>query len=148
MIAARRKTHRLVLQRRLEVGRRLVPLRLPVQLHVVAIWRPELVRRSVTEVTIAPAFAESHFFNHRDPSLQRFRPSRAERHVPHFGKLAGGQLQGVELVVVPAAQVHRLALTAALGHAHAVDEEVQTLLRFRCEQLHVPEVCQVEGSDG
>ena len=44
------------------------------------------------------------------------------------------------LVVIPATEVDRIALPAAFGHAHHVDEEVEALLRLWRNQLDVSEV--------
>ena len=51
------------------------------------------------------------------------------------------------LVIVPAAQVHRIALPRALGHAEEVDEKAQALVGPRRQQLDVPEMRQVERTD-
>jgi hypothetical protein len=80
--------------------------------------------------------------------LQRLGAGRPERHVAHFGELARGQLQGVELVIVPAAQVDRVAFTAALGQSHDVHEEIQALLGLGRHELEVGEVREIEGAKG
>jgi hypothetical protein len=72
-----------------------------------------------------------------DAALQSLGTRCAEREVPHAGRFRRGQLERVVLVVVPAAQVDGLPATAALGHAHHVDEEVQALVRLRREQFEV-----------
>ena len=47
------------------------------------------------------------------------------------------ELERVVLVVVPAAEIDGVALAAALGEAHDVDEEVEALFRLRSQQSHV-----------
>ena len=87
-------------------------------------------------------------FERGDAALQRLRAARAERHVPHARGLRGRQLQRMALVIVPAAQIDRVALAAALGHAHDVDEEVQALVRLRRQQLDVAEMGEIEDRFG
>jgi hypothetical protein len=51
--------------------------------------------------------------------------------------IRAGQLERVALVVVPGAQIDRLAAAPALGHPEHVDEEAQALLGFRSQNLQV-----------
>ena len=88
--------------------------------------------------------AKAGRFDDADAPLQRFGARRAEGEMPHAGGLRRGQLERVVFVVVPAAQIDRVALTAALGHPHDVDEEVQALFGLGRQQFDVGEVREIE----
>ncbi|MNC96393.1 hypothetical protein D3C83_137540 [compost metagenome] len=60
------------------------------------------------------------------------------------GDLRRRELDRVELVIVPAAQVDRVAFPAAFGHAHDVDEEAEAVVRFGSEEFEMGEVSDVE----
>src|SRR5882672_3411119 len=66
----------------------------------------------------------------------------------HARGFRGRQLQRIALVVIPAAQVNRLALAAADRHAHHVDEEFQALIGFWSQQFHVAEMGEIENRLG
>ena len=53
----------------------------------------------------------------------------------------------VVLVVVPAAQIHGVALARRLGHTHDVDEEIEALLRLRRQRFQMAQMGQVERTD-
>jgi len=55
----RRKALGLVFQRRLQLRRRRVPLRLVIDLHLVAVGRVERIRAPVPELAVGPSRAES-----------------------------------------------------------------------------------------
>jgi len=52
-------------------------------------------------------------------------------------------LKRVVFVIVPGAQVHRVAAAAALGHAEDVDEKPEAVVRLRRQQLDMREVREV-----
>ena len=83
----------------------------------------------------------------RDAALQRLGARGAVGEMAHAGDLGRGELQRVMLVVVPAAQVDRVALPAAFGHAEDVDEEAQALLGLRRQKLDMRQVRQIEGAE-
>ncbi len=139
---------RLVLQRGRQLRRGLVPLRLVVDFHVVAVGRGEGIGRAMAEVAVGPSPAAARLLDDGDPVLQRLGARGTVGEVAHAGDLCRGQLQRVVLVVVPAAQVDRLAAPPALGHAEDVDEKAQALLGLGCEKLDVSQVCKIEGADG
>ncbi len=146
--AARRKALRLVFQRGLEFGRRLVPFGLVIELDDMAVGIAAAKRRPLPHVAIGPADLEFGALQRRDAPLQRLRAARPQRHVLHAGSLRGRQLERIALVIVPAAQVDRLALAAADGHAHHVDKELQALVGLRRQQFHVAEMGEIENRLG
>ena len=143
--AARRKALRLIFQRGLEFGRRLVPFGLVIEFDDMAVGIAAAKRRTVPEIAIGPADLESGSLQRGDAPLQRLRASRPQRHVLHPGGLRRRQLERIALVIVPAAQIDRLALAAADGHAHHVDKEFQALVRLRRQQFHVAEMGEIEN---
>ena len=82
-----------------------------------------------------------------DTARERLGAARAECEVPHSRGLRGSQLERVVLVIIPAAQVDRLAATGGFGHPHDVDEEVEALVGLGCEDFQVREVREVERAD-
>jgi hypothetical protein len=56
----------------------------------------------------------------------------------HAGGVGGGQLERVELVIVPGAQIDGIALAAALGQPVDIDEEVEALLEFVGQSSRCP----------
>src|SRR5690606_9673232 len=62
----------------------------------------------------------------------------------HAGRVGSSQLQRVELVVVPGAQIDRIALTATFGQSIDVDEEVEALLEPVGQQLDMTEMGDIE----
>ena len=101
----------------------------------------------MTEVAVGPSLSGAAALDDRDAMRERLGARRAKREVPHAGDLRGRQLQRVVLVVVPAAQVHRVAATGALGHPHDVDEEVEALVGLGCQQLEVGKMREIERTD-
>ena len=142
--AACRKPLRLVLQRRLQFGRRLVPFGLVIEFDDVAVGIAAAKRRPLPHVAVDPADVEAGTLQRGDAALQRLRAAGAQRHVLHPGGLGRRQLQRIALVIVPAAQIDRLALLAADGHAHDVDEEFQALVRFWRQHFHMAEMGEIE----
>ncbi len=145
--AARGKPHRLVLQRRLQLWRRLVPLGLVVDLHLMAVRRREGIRGTMPEVAVGPSLPVAGLLDDANAMLQGGGARGPEREMPHAGGLRGGQLERVVLVVVPPAQVDGVAAPATLGHAHDIDEETEALLGQWRQQLEVGEMGQVERTD-
>ena len=142
--AACRETLRLVLQGRLELGRRSVPLRLVIELDQVPVRVAAEEGGAMAEIAVRPADIVAGSFQRRDPALERLLAACPERHVAHAGLLRSRQLERVALVVVPAAQVDGIALAAALGHAHHVDEEAQALVRLGRQQLEMAQMGEVK----
>ncbi len=134
---------RLVLERGAEVVGGLVPLGLVVDLEGVAVGVAEAVGGAVAEFAVAPAEAEAGGFEGGDPAVERLFAAGAEGGVAHAGGVRRGELEGVALVIVPAAEVDGVALAAALGHSHDIDEEAEQLLGLGCEQFEVAEMGHV-----
>ena len=141
--AARRIGLRLVLERRLELGRRLVPFGLVIDLEPVAVRILEHEGLAVAEVAVGPADVEAGALERGGAPLQRLRRARAEGGVAEAGGLGRGELERIALVVVPAAQIDAVALLAALRHAHHVDEEAAALLEFGREHFDMAEMGDV-----
>ena len=91
----------------------------------MAIGRVKGIRPPVPKVTGGPPRAQARPIDHGDTALESVGTRRAEREVSHAGDRRRRQLERVVLVVVPAAQVHRVAASATLGHAEDVDEEAE-----------------------
>ncbi|MGX1292226.1 hypothetical protein AB7M75_002134 [Bradyrhizobium ottawaense] len=146
--AARGEALRLVLQRRLQLGRCLIPFGLVIELDDVAVGVAAAEGRPLPHVAVDPADIEAGALQRGDAALQRLLAARAQRHVLHARGLRRRQLERIALVIVPAAQVNRLALLAADGHAHDVNEEFQALIGLGRQQLHMAEMSQIEDRFG
>ena len=96
--------------------------------------------RTVAQVAIIPPDGEFAAFESFDAAFERVLAARAKPHVAHSRLFRRRELQGVALVIVPGAQVDRVAFPAAFGHPHDVHEEAHAFLGFRSEQLQVPQV--------
>ena len=83
--AARRKALRLIFQRGLQFGRRLVPFGLVIEFDDVAVRIAAAKRRTVAQIAIGPADVKSRALKRGDAPLQRLRAPRAQRHVLHPG---------------------------------------------------------------
>jgi hypothetical protein len=135
----------LVLQRRFLVRRRRVPFGVVIELDQVAVRIPAREGLAVAEIAVVPADVEARARERRGPPLQRLRAAGAERAMPEPRCPRWGELEGIALVVVPAAQIDAVALLAALGHAHDVDEEPAAVLEFRRQDLDMAEMGDVEN---
>jgi hypothetical protein len=124
--------------------RRLIPLRLIIDLDEVSVGVAKLIGRPMAEFVLDPADARACVFERLHPALQRLRASRAEAGVTEPGGLGARQLQGVALIVVPAAQEDAVPGATAFRHAHDIDEEVEALLGPGRQQFEMPEVGDVE----
>src|SRR5450631_2277923 len=91
--AARRIALRLVLQRGLELGRRLVPLGLVIELDLVPVRVLAHEALAVAEIAVGPADVEAGTLQRGGASFQRLRRAGAERHVAEAGCLRGGKLE-------------------------------------------------------
>ncbi len=141
--AARRIFLRLVLQRGLELRRRLVPLGLVIKLDQVAVRIAASIGRPVADVAVDPADMMRGVLERRDPPLQRRSAAHAERGVHDAGSVRRGELERRALVIVPAAQIDAVAVAAGLGHAEHGSEELQRLIRFWRQNLDVAEMRQI-----
>src|SRR6266700_3004981 len=130
----------LVLQRGLEVAGRSVPLGLEVQLELVPVGIAEQVGRADTGVAVLPADAQAGRLDRGHPAVQCLLAGRAQAGAADARGRRRGQLQAVVLVVVPGAQVDRVAAGPVLGEAEHLGEEPQALVRLRGEQFRVGEV--------
>ena len=143
--AARRKALRLVLQRRLLVRRRRRTIR--CRNRVRSTWPSGSLQTKVLPWPRSPSLQPT---SKPEPFSAAARRSsacgerRAEGDMRHAGGLRGGELERIALVVVPAAQIDAVALLAALGHAHHVDEELAALLEFRRQHFEMAEMGDVE----
>jgi hypothetical protein len=134
-----------VLERRpLELGRLVFP-GLVIELEDMPVGAREAVGGPVAHVAIGPADAAAHGLDSGDAAFQRGLRRRAVADMGHARRVGGGELERVELVVVPGAQVDGLALAAALGQAVDVDEEIEARLRLVGQQFQVAEVSHVEA---
>ena len=79
--AARGKSLRLVLQRRLQFGRRLVPFSLIVDFEDMAVGIMKLVGRAMAEFVLDPADAGARSLQRVDAARERLRAAGAERRV-------------------------------------------------------------------
>ena len=100
--------------------------------------------RAVAQVAFVPADGEFGALEGCDAPFERLRAARAKSHVAHSGLFRGRELEGMALVIVPGAQVDRIAFPAAFGHPHDVDEEAHALFGFRGEKLQVPQMGDVQ----
>src|ERR1700760_514076 len=130
----------LVLQRRLELIGRRVPLGLPVQLELVPVRVVEQVGRPDTGVAVLPGDAQPGRFDRRHPRLQCGLAGGPQPDPGEARGLVRSELHRVALVVVPGTQVHRVALAAGLGHPEHLHEEPQALAYLGGQQLDVAEV--------
>ena len=101
-------------------------------------------RLAVAKIAIAPANVKAGALQCRSAAFKRLRAAGAKRHMADAGCLRCGELQAVALVIVPAAQIDRVALRAAYSHPEHVDEERAALLELGREQFHVPKVRDIE----
>jgi len=97
-------------------------------------------RWSVTHVAVRPADGEFGALQGFDPALERVLAAGAKSHVPHSRLFGCCELQSVALVIIPGAEIDRIAIPAAFGHPHDVDEEADTFFWFRSENLQVPQM--------
>ena len=81
--AARRKALRLVLQRRLQLRRRLIPFGLVIELDDMAVGIAAAEGRPLPHVAVDPADLELRALQRGDAALQRLRAARAQGHVLH-----------------------------------------------------------------
>src|SRR5262249_12367598 len=127
---ARRITLRLILERRPEFRRGLIPFGFVVDLELVAVRIPELKCLAVAEIAVAPADIETRSLQCGRASLQGPERTRPEGRVSEAGRLGCRQLERVLLIVVPAAQKDTVAFFTTLRHAHDVDEKPAAFLEF------------------
>ena len=130
----------LVLQRRPELIRWRVPLALPVQLQLVPVRVTEQVRRPDARVAVLPADTKPGRLDRRHPGLQGGLTGGPQPHPPDARGLVRGELDRMVLVVVPGAQVDRVAFAARLGQAEHLHEEPQALAELGRQQLDISEV--------
>ena len=97
----------------------------------------------MAEIAFRPPRAEAGGVDDRGAPFERFRARGAKRDVAHAGHFRRGELERVVFVIVPGAQVHRIAAAAALRHAQDVDEKPEAVVRPRRQQLDVREVGEV-----
>src|ERR1700751_4351532 len=103
--AARREALRLVLERRALPGRGLVPSGVVVDLEAMSVRRLRAERPPMAEIALMPATAATALFERLNAAGERLRAARPEGDMTHAGLLRSGQFQGVEFVVVKAAQI-------------------------------------------
>ncbi|MHC2841928.1 hypothetical protein ACVINU_004862 [Bradyrhizobium diazoefficiens] len=77
------KTLRLVLERRLQLRRRLIPFGLVIELDDVAVGVAAAEGRPLPHVAVDPADVEPGALERGDAALQRLLAARAQRHVLH-----------------------------------------------------------------
>ncbi len=63
----------------------------------------------------------------------------------HAGSFGRRQFERVVLVIVPPAQIDRIALSRGLRHAHHIDEKLQAFVRLRRQEFHVAEMREIEN---
>ncbi len=124
--AAGRKALRLVLQRRFQLRRRLIPFGLVIELDDMS------VRIAAAKRGPCPRSPSVQPISWPDPFSAATRRSSAcglrgaKRHVLHAGGFRRRQLEGVALVIIPAAQIDGFAFAAADGHAHHIDKRTSS----------------------
>src|SRR5690606_36172854 len=96
--AHRRVRLRLVLQGRRQLRRRLVPLRLPVDLQLVPVRVAEHVGRADAGVAVAPPDPEARVLDRLHAAVERLLRRRAQPGPPDAGRAVRGELEGVVLV--------------------------------------------------
>ena len=117
----------LVLQGGLQLVGRRVPLGLPVQLQLVPVRVAEQVRGPDPRIAVLPADAEPRRLDRRHPALERGLARGPQPDPADARGFVRGELDRMVLVVIPGAQVDRVALAAGLGQAEHVHEEPQAL---------------------
>ena len=127
------------------MGGSFVPLRFVVKLDRVAVGILADVGRAMAEVAFVPTDLEARAFQRGDAAFECLRTAGAISDVAEPSLFGRGELQRMTLVIVVRAQVNRITLAAAFGHAHHVDEEAQAFLGFRREQFEVAQVGHVHN---
>jgi hypothetical protein len=141
--AAARIALRLVLERRLQLGGRLVALRLPEHLQAMAVRVVEAVRRAVTDVAVEPRPVDAGLLQRVYPPSERLGAVCPVREVPEAGLGRGRQLERGPLVVAESAQIDGVAALGRHLHAEELAEVGEALVRLRRQQLDVREVREV-----
>ncbi len=144
--AAPRVALGLVLQRRRELGRGVVAIRLVQDLEHVPVGVGEPVRRPVAVVAVAPPLPPTSRLDSPGHPVERLLVPGPERQVADAGPSRLGQLEAVAPVVSPSAQVRRRPVLRLDLHAEDVDEEPEALLRRRREKLGVVDVREIGRS--
>src|ERR1700683_1977403 len=65
--------------------------------------------------------------------------------MPHAGRFAGGQLQGMVLVIVPSAQIDRITFARCFGHPEHIHEKTKAFRRLWGQELQMAKMCQVKN---
>src|SRR5215472_1522441 len=128
---------RLVLQCGLQVAFRPEPLGLVVELEFVAVGIAEEVCRADADIAVPPADAEPGRVYRGHPTLQCILTRSAQPGPANPRGRRTGQFQAVVLVVVPSAQVDRVAAGPVLGGSGNLGKKPQALFGLRGEQLRV-----------
>lgn len=133
---------------RRELGRRLVPLALPVQGDFVAVGVAGEVERADARLVVDPAAGQAGVLGLLDPALEGLLAGGTQGRTAHPGRRVGGEGEAVVLVVVPGPQVDRVAGAAVLGQAEDLSEEADAAVQVGGEQFDVPEVGDVSEGRG
>jgi hypothetical protein len=134
-----------VLKRRPLGARRLVAAGLVIELEHMLVGIHESVGGAMPEIAVGPAEAATERLDRLDALRQRLRAGAAIADMGRAGRPRGGELQAVELVVVEAAQIDRIALAPAFRHPENVGEEGEARLRPVGQELDMREVRDVEA---
>jgi hypothetical protein len=113
---------------RLAFGRHIF-LGVPIDLEDMAERILEAVGATMAQIAVMPADALQPA-SIADPALQRFRRRGPIGDMADAGRLGPGQFQGVELVVVPGAQIDGIFIASALLQAVDPGEEIEAFLEL------------------
>ncbi len=139
---------RLVLERWPLGGRRFVLPRLEIDLEDMVVGVAEAVGPAMAQVAIRPADPAAHRLDRRHAPEQRRLAGGTIADMGDTRRLRGSQLQRMELVIVPAAQIDAVALTPALREAKHIDEEGEARLRLVGQELDMAKMGDVEARFG
>ena len=115
-------------------------LDLPEQLVHMAARPPIAVRGPLAGRALGPALPDARRLNACDSRLQLIRSLGAPADVAEARRVGLGELERVEEALAPAAEIHRLALTARLLETDHVGVEPRGLLRCRGQDFDVREL--------
>jgi SpoVK/Ycf46/Vps4 family AAA+-type ATPase len=139
---------RLVLQRRpLPFGSDIFA-GVEIDLEDMVVGVAEAIGTAMAEIAFAPADPRPHRLDRGDAAQKRRLARGAIADMADAGGVRGGELQRVEFVIVPGAQIDGIALAPALRQAEDVDEEVEARLGLVREELDMAEMGNVEAGLG
>src|SRR5699024_2177595 len=115
-----------------------------VDRHQVTVGDFELGGGAAADLSVLPHVAEPGGFDRGDPTIEGFLTRGAVEGASNTVCVRGGELDGVELVFVPAAQVRGISDAGDLLHREQVGEEAQALFEYGSEEFNGTEVRNIE----